>query len=74
MQQLDLDTLKKNFKYSDDIRFEDYSFSGRKVVLITCESMIDTHLLYEVIVPRLQAACEKVEKLSLEDAIEQFCA
>lgn len=69
MQQLDLDTLKENFKHSEDIRFEDFSFSSRKVVLITCESMIDTHLLYEVIVPRLQAVCKKDENLLLEDAI-----
>lgn len=62
MQQIDLETLKQQFLYSADIRIQPYPFTTSNVVLFTCEAMVDTHLLNEVIVPRLQVVCDQGEQ------------
>ncbi|MEG0260287.1 MAG: spore germination protein [Lysinibacillus sp.] len=53
-QTMDLTNLKNLFKNSADIKFQAYTFSQQKVHFITCDAMIDSHLLNEVIVQRIQ--------------------
>lgn len=62
MQKIDLTSLQHLFQKSEDVRFQTYEFQLSKVILITCEAMIDKYLLNEVIVPRLQALCDHKEE------------
>ena len=66
---IDAETLKQLFKKSADVQFQEYTFNQRKVMFITCEAMIDQHLLNDVIVARVQLFFNALEELSFEDAV-----
>lgn len=51
--KLNRKSLEGLFEKSADIQFQDNTFNGYRVLLVTCESMFDAHLLNEVVVERL---------------------
>lgn len=63
MRPINLTTLNEQFENCADIRVQTYTFQTGNVTLITCEAMIDTYLLNEVIVPRLKYVCDNKEAL-----------
>lgn len=67
-----LDTLKYLFHKSADIRFQNYTFYSQSVVFITCEAMIDSQLLNEVIVPRVRLVCNYATNGVLEEAVDSY--
>lgn len=66
---IDTETLKQLFQKSADVRFQEYTFKQRKVMFITCEAMIDRHLLNEVIVKQLQLFFNALEEISFDEAV-----
>ena len=66
---IDAKTLKQLFQKSADVQFQIYTFNQRKVMFITCEAMIDQHLLNDVIIERVQLFFNALEELSFEDAV-----
>ncbi|WP_301110080.1 spore germination protein [Sporosarcina sp.] len=71
-EKIDGVTLKKLFQKSADIQFQRYHFSSHTVEFITCDAMIDTQLLNEVIVPRVQLLCSHAQVMELEQAIPSY--
>lgn len=69
MKNINSHKLKKIFRKSADVQLQDYSFNTYKVLLITCKGMIDTYLLNEVIVPRLQLLLNKLNEKPSEKLI-----
>ncbi|MGE7544349.1 spore germination protein [Sporosarcina newyorkensis] len=63
------ETLKQLFHKSADVQFQVYTFNQRNVLFITCEAMIDQHLLNDVIVERIQLFFNALEELSFEEAV-----
>ena len=51
---IDATELKQLFQKSSDVQFQEYTFKQRKVMFITCDAMIDRHLLNDVIIERVQ--------------------
>ncbi|GKV66375.1 MULTISPECIES: spore germination protein [unclassified Sporosarcina] len=68
-EKINEETLKQLFQKSADVHFQRYHFSSHSVEFITCDAMIDTQLLNEVIVPRVQLLCSQAELLEIEQAI-----
>jgi len=66
---IDLNTLKKLFQKSADIQFQEYTFNQQKVQFITCDAMIDQHLLNEVIIRRIQFLYDHLADTSFEENI-----
>lgn len=66
---MDANRLKQLFHKSADVQFQIYTFNQRKVMFITCEAMIDQHLLNDVIVERVQLFFNALEELPFEDAV-----
>ncbi|WP_318616297.1 spore germination protein [Sporosarcina sp. YIM B06819] len=66
---IDAETLKQLFQKSADVQFQDYTFNQRKVMFITCEAMIDQHLLNDVIVERVQLFFNAFYGISFENAV-----
>ncbi|WPK10769.1 spore germination protein [Lysinibacillus louembei] len=54
--------LRQLFNQTADVQFQTYQFQSSTVSLITCEAMIDTHLLNEVIVPRVKAVGQQQDE------------
>lgn len=61
------ETLQQLFKKSADITFQDYYFQNHKVTFVTCESMVDEQLLYQVIIEKVEAFFKSEKKLNKED-------
>ncbi|WP_042474932.1 spore germination protein [Bacillus ndiopicus] len=51
--------LRQLFNQTEDVLYQTYQFPASTVSIITCQAMVDTHLLNEVIVPRVSAACQQ---------------
>ncbi|TQR18503.1 spore germination protein [Psychrobacillus soli] len=66
---IDAKKLKQLFQKSADVQFHVYTFNQRKVMFITCEAMIDQHLLNDVVVERVQLFFNALEELSFEEAV-----
>ncbi|MFS0576275.1 spore germination protein [Sporosarcina sp. 179-K 3D1 HS] len=69
-RRMDLASLRQLFQKSADVQFQEYTFNGHQVVFITCDAMIDTQLLNEVIVPRVQLVIEKLGEGMVQEAVE----
>ncbi len=67
---MNLDSLQQLFQKSADVKFQQYTFNGHTIHLITCEAMIDLQLLNEVIVPRVGFLCSNLKNESLETQVE----
>ena len=61
--------LKQLFQKSADVQFQVYTFNEHNVMFITCEAMIDQHLLNDVVVERVQLFLNALDELSFEDAV-----
>ena len=46
--------LQQHFQSSADIKFSTDLFNDQVVHFIICEKMVDTKLLHEVVIPRIQ--------------------
>ncbi|QUG41793.1 spore germination protein [Psychrobacillus sp. INOP01] len=69
VETIESNTLHQLFKNSADVQFQEYTFQQHKVMFITCDAMIDQHLLNDVIVKRVQLLCENVVDKSMEEAM-----
>ncbi|UQW96191.1 spore germination protein [Rummeliibacillus sp. G93] len=67
---MNLNSLQQLFQKSADVKFQQYTFNGHTIHLITCEAMIDLQLLNEVIVPRVGFLCSNLKDESLEAHVE----
>ncbi|AMW99383.1 spore gernimation protein [Rummeliibacillus stabekisii] len=67
---MNLNSLKQLFQKSADVKFQQYTFDGHTIHLITCEAMIDLQLLNEVIVPRVGFLCSNLKDESIETQVE----
>lgn len=53
-------SLQVLFEKSADVQIQTYTFQSRKVLFITCDSMIDDHLFNEVIIERVSTFLENL--------------
>ncbi|WP_153732564.1 spore germination protein [Sporosarcina obsidiansis] len=70
--KIDLDSLHQLFQKSADVQFQSYRFGSDAVILITCDAMIDSQLLNEVIVPRVQLVFNYAQDEPIEQAIRSY--
>lgn len=66
---INAETLEKIFQKSADVQFQEYTFKQRKVILITCDAMVDRQLLNDVIIERVQLFFQALEEISFEEAV-----
>lgn len=64
--------LKQLFEKSEDIIFNEVTFQQSKIHLITCDSMIDTQLLYSVVLPKIENLYNNSTNEIAEEQIEQL--
>lgn len=69
---IDAAELRRIFQKSADVQFQEYTFKQRKVMFITCDAMIDRHLLNDVIIERVQLFFDALKKISFEEAVEGY--
>lgn len=66
-----LEELKQTFQKTGDVKFQQFSFRQETVYIITCEAMIDEHLLYEHVLPELKRNLDVNETQEIEEIQEQ---
>ena len=59
---INAETLKRIFQKSADVQFQEYTFKQRKVMLITCDAMVDRQFLNDVIIERVQLFFQALEE------------
>lgn len=62
------DRLRQLFSKSADVRFQEFTFSGKTVLFVTCEAMIDEHLLYDVVVERVRVCMDSLGEEPIGEA------
>lgn len=69
---IDATELRRIFHKSSDVQFQEYTFKQHKVMFITCDAMIDRHLLNAVVIERVQLFFDALKKISFEEAVEGY--
>lgn len=64
---INLQNLKQLFQKSADVKFQQYTFNQYKVHFITCDAMVDLHLLNEVIIQQMQLFFDNKTDESLKE-------
>lgn len=70
--ELNLKILKSLFQRSADVQFQQYQFQQYTVHFLTCDAMINEHLLQAVVVQRVQSLLNNSTDEVLQEQIEQY--
>ncbi|WP_107942912.1 spore germination protein [Metasolibacillus fluoroglycofenilyticus] len=67
-QKITNEELRELFNQTADVQFQTYQFQTSTVSIITCDAMVDSHLLNEVIIPRVKMVRQQQDE-SIEDQL-----
>ncbi|MFD1929501.1 spore germination protein [Sporosarcina siberiensis] len=65
-KELDISTFKSIFQKSADVQFQEYTFNDHKITFITCDAMVDSQLLNEVVVKRVSIFMDDLKDTSID--------